>query len=259
MAEAFALPLHENSDIQELIKLLSSPAYQSQRHEYISLLNYVEDITQQYNTILTELNALKEKVSGITDKKSSFVVMVERLDNLSSGIGMRLTNLKDSIVSSARNTLNAVKEKGLSALGSVLGFLHVKDGLQAMSNGLAKSVDSLNKAVSRVEGLEEHNRHKNDKAEAVADTEAKTSVVSETQTVSLADLLADTRMDFENLSQDELTAVYEKLLSIGMDNGLTANENVCLQSLVEEVGDMLPETRGYEPVMVAEAEQGAEM
>jgi hypothetical protein len=46
---------------------------------------------------------------------------------------------------------------------------------------------------------------------------------------------------------DDLKTVYEKLLEIGTDNSLTASENVCLQSLVDEVGGMFPDPDEYEP------------
>jgi hypothetical protein len=256
MAGATAVFVRNHPDVTSLLEILNTPGLESQRNEYTSILDYVDTITAQYNTILTELTALKEKVGEITDRKNPFAVMTENLENLASDIGIKLKNLKDSIISFAKNALDTVKEKGLSALGSVFGFLHVRDGLQAMSRGLSKSVEALDKAVARVDNLEQHNREKTAGRDG---SEAVPPAVE--QAASLAELLADTRLDFENLSRDELKAVYEKLLAIGMDNGLTANENTCLSSLVEEVGSLLPDRGDYEPGREAEteAEQGAEM
>jgi len=251
MAEALTIPMRNDPDVKKLLDHLNAPGMESQRQEYISLLDYVDSITEQYTTILSELDALKEKVSKITDKKNPLAIMVDNLENLAADVGAKLKNLKDGILSFTKNALDTVKEKGLSALGSVFGALHVKDGLQAMSSGLAKSVAALDKAVTRVDNLEQHNREKTAESEAIPPTAE--------QAVSLSELLADTRLDFENLSQGELKAVYEKLLAIGMNNGLTANENDCLQSLVEEVADILPNHGEYEPTLEAEAEQGMEM
>jgi len=120
-------------------------------------------------------------------------------------------------------------------------------------------VEGLNKAVARVENLEQHNRekaveHENGEQETMEAAE-------ENQAVSLSELLSDTRMDFENLSQEELKEVYEELLAIGMDNDLTTNENTCLQNLVDEVSDLLPDHGEYEPAQEAEIElnQGEEI
>jgi hypothetical protein len=262
MAEALAISMHDNSGIEELLELLKSPGFQSQRKEYESLLDGVETIVKQYNSILTELDALKEKVGKITDRKNPLAVMVECLENLAASIGEELNSLKESILSFTKNALNTVKEKGLSALGSVFGFLHVKDGLQAMASGLAKSAEALDKAVTRVDSLEQFHRERAAVREAAEKTQPNDEIrpVGE-QSVSLADLVADMRLDFENLTPEELKATYEKLLAIGMDNDLTANELNCLQSLTDEAESLLPERGETETAQEAENEldQGEEI
>lgn len=240
MAEAMAL-MSDNPDVIKLLDYLKSPGMEKNQQEYSSLIKYVDAIENQYNSILSELAELKEQISGIKDKKNPLAVMAEHLDTLAADVGAKLKNLKDGIISFTKNALDTVKEKGLSALGSVFGALHVKDGLQAMSSGLAKSVAALDKAVTRVDNLDQHNR---EKTAVIENSETPQSAAE--QAASLSELLADTRLDFENLSQDELKAVYEKLLAIGMDNDLTANENDCLSSLVEEVGDILPDHGEYD-------------
>jgi uncharacterized protein Yka (UPF0111/DUF47 family) len=280
MAEATKTPLHDNPDIKELLEILKSPGFQSQQQEYTSLLDSVETIVNQYDAILTELDDLKEKVSKIADKKNPLAIMVERLETLATGIGEKLKNLKDGIISFTKNALDSVKEKGLSALGSVFGFLRVKDGLQAISNSLAKSVDGLNKAVARINSLEKHSQTKAETQEISDVTppsetqETRDAIpLSETQETndatplsdleeqapSLSELLADTRFDFENMSQNELRTVYEKLLTIGMDNDLTASENVCLQSLVDEVDKLLPHIEEANLTQENELDQGEEI
>jgi hypothetical protein len=257
MAEALSASLYDNPDIKELLELLKSPGFQAQRKDYESLLDGVETIVKQYNNILTELDALKEKVGKITDRKNPLVGMTEHLESLASGIGEKLKSLKDGILSFTGNALETVKEKGLSALGAAFGFLRVKDGLLAMSGGLAKSAAALNKAVARVDSLDRHNR---DKA-ARHETGETSETDEEEPAVGLTALLSDTRMDFENLAPDELKAVYEKLLAIGIGNSLTANENDCLQYLVGEVSELLPDHGEGEAVREAEieTEQGEEM
>jgi len=262
MAETLTISPHDNTDIKELLELLKSPGFQTQRKEYESLLDGVKTIAKQYNSILTELDALKEKVSRITDKKNPLHIMADNLDKLAADIGEKLKNLKYGILSFTRNAIDTAKEKGMSALGSVFATLHVKDGLQAISNGLAKSVEGLNKAVTRVDSLEQFHRERIAPRETAEESQtAEETISTEEQAASLAELLSDTRMDFENLPPEELKATYEKLLAIGMDNGLTANENVCLQSIVDEISDLLPDHGEYEQAQELELaeEQGEEI
>ena len=240
MAEVLALSLRELPEVKELLNLLNAPGLQSHRQSYISLLDYTDAITQRYDSILTELDSLK----GI----------VKSLEDAAGGIGTKLQNLKNNIVSFTNNVLITAKEKGLSALGLVLDFLHVKDGLQAMSRSLSKSVARLDNTVSKICDLEKHNQEK------AAERNSDETQSAEKQ-ISLAELLADTRVDFENLSPIELAATYEKLLEIGMNCYLTANENTCLEYLIEEAGAHLPNREEYEIPHEAENEvnQGEEI
>jgi hypothetical protein len=233
----------------ELLELLNRPGYESQRREYTSVLDYVDALTNQYNSIMAELADLKERVSGITDKKNPIAVMVERLSSVVSGIGDRLKAIKDRIVEFAKDTLDAAKDKSLSALGAVSDKLHIQNGLEAVSKGLGK-------AAATLETYEHFHQERMTARESVEATPPTAE-----QAVSLADLLEDTRVDFENLSPEELKATYDKLLAIGMNNDLTANELNCLQYLTEDAESLLPE-RGeadHSQEVELEQEQGEEM
>ena len=242
MAEATALSMRNHPDILKLLELMQGPDHQSEKQGFLSLLDYTDALTNQYNSIMTELHDLKERVSGITDKKNPLTLMVDGLISVVSGIGEKLKALKDRIVEFTQNTLEAVKDKGLSALGAVSEKLHIHEGLEAISN-------SLGKAAARCESLEQFHQ------ERVAVREAANEAQSHTeQDVSLSELLEDMRMDFENLSPEELKATYEKLLDIGMNNNLTADELNCLQYLTESAESLLPDRGDVEPTHEAENE-----
>jgi uncharacterized phage infection (PIP) family protein YhgE len=229
-----ALSLRENPDVMKLLESMKTPRLKSHQQGFLALLEYTDALTNQYNSILDELSGLKERIGGIADKKSPLANMVEKLDTLTTDVGEKLNSFKNGITSFCKDALEAIKDKGLSALDKVFSVLHVKDGLQAMSKACAKTLESLDKAVARCDSLEKHCQER-----ASANVNAETPTTD--QRTNLSDLLGDTRLDFENLSQEELKTVYEKFLAIGMDNGLTANENTCLQSLTEDVEALLPD------------------
>jgi hypothetical protein len=235
MAVAMALPLRDHPDILKLLDLMEAPDYQSERQGFMSLLDYTDALTNQYNNIMGELADLKERVSGITDRKNPLAVMVDSLMSVVSGIGEKLKALKDSIVEFATNTLDAAKDKGLSALGAVSEKLHIHEGLEAISKGLGS-------AAAKCESLEQFHQERVAVREAANEAQAHVE-----EAVSLSDLLGDLRMDFENLSPDELKATYDKLLDIGMNNDLSANELNCLQYLTESAESLLPD-RGEDDI-----------
>ena len=230
MAEALALNLRDDPSIKSLLDLLNTPGHESEQKEFMSILDYFEALSGKYESVLTRLDAISEKL----DKKNP---LFERLSSVVSGIGEKLKALKDSIIDFAKNTLESAKNMGLSAVGAVSEKLHISEGLEAVSKGLGK-------AAAGCETLEHFHQERAAMREAA----------DETPSVSLAELLSDTRVDFENLSQDELTALYEKLLAIGMDNDLSAHENTCLQFLTEEVESLLPDRGESEHTQEHESE-----
>jgi uncharacterized phage infection (PIP) family protein YhgE len=249
-AIALALPLRDEPEVKSLLDLLSDPRYQPQRQEFTSLLDHVDELASRYNSIITKLDAMNEKLSAITDRKNPFAVMVERLANVVSGIGEKLKALKDSIVDFAKNTLEAARDRSLSAAGAVAGTLHIHEGLESISKGLGK-------AAAAMESIEQfHQERVFAKKAAAAESQPSTE-----QAVGLSEILADMRLDFENLPPEELKATYEKLLSIGMDNDLTANELNCLQYLTEEAETLMPDhgKADHAQELEIEAEQGEEI
>ena len=217
MAEVLALPMRDNPDIIKLLNLFNAPEYQSERREFTSMLDYFDALTNQYNALMEQMSVLNDKVSGIADKKNPLVIMTERMGSIVSSIGDKLAAIKDGIVDFAKDTLEAAKDKSLSALGAVAGFLHISDGLQAVSEG-------LNKAAAKVENLELFH------AECM-----ESKLLTELKIPS----------DLESLSQDELKTVYAKLLDIGMNGDLSSVENTFVQNIVEEIETMLPERDNY--------------
>jgi hypothetical protein len=242
MAKTIAASLRDNPDIKSLLELLDKPEYQSQHQEFTSILDYFETLSSKYESVMTKLDAMNEKLSGITDRKNPLAIMAERLSSVVSGIGDKLNALKDNIIDFAKNTLEAARDKGISAIGAVSETLHIHENLEAISKGLGK-------AAATMETLEQFHQERVSVKEA-----AEEAIPSEAQAVSLADLLADTRVDFENLTPNELNAVYAKLLDIGMNGDLNAEENTCLHYLIEEAEALLPDRSDFEHTRERETE-----
>jgi len=233
MAE-LALPISDNPDIKNLLELMQSPGYESEREGFMSILNYTDALSDQYNKIMTELTDLKEKISDITDRKNPVSAMIEHLTNVLTGIGEKLKTLKDNIFEFTKNTLDAVKDNSLSAVGAVAGSLHIHEGLEAISKGLGS-------AAAKVENLENFHTER-----------IESKLLTEFEIPS----------DLVSLSQEELKTVYAELLNIGMYEDLSLRENAIVQDLIEEVEGMLPERdNDFEQPqeLELEAEQGEEL
>ena len=205
--EFSALQLRDDPNIKNLLNLLNDPRYQSEKQEFNSILGHVDELTNSYNSIMEKLDAMNKKLNAVTDKKNPLSIIAEHLYNIVSGIGEKLKALKDSIIDFAKNTVEAVKDKGMSALGSVSETLHISEGLEAISKG-------LDKAAEKCENLEQFHY---DRVESKLLTEFEIPA------------------DLDSLSKDELKTVYAKLIDIGMDGDLSSYENAIVQDLMEEI------------------------
>lgn len=152
MAEVLAL-MTENPDAVKLLSYLKASGMETQRQDYGSLVNYIDTIESQYNSIIKELTELKSQISGIKDTKNPITVMAGRMESTVLDIGARLRSIKDSIISFTKNALDTIRDKGLSALNTVSGFIKVKDNLQAMSGMLEKSTASAENSIEKIEAM----------------------------------------------------------------------------------------------------------
>lgn len=223
--------MRDNPNVKALLDSLNPPGFDEPEQEYKSALDQIDELTDKYNAVMAEVTALREKLSEISDKKNPLTAMAERIHSEVSDIGEKLKAVKDKVLEFTKNTLDAIKEKGLSSLGAASDFLHIQDGLQSISNGLGK-------AAARCENLEKFHLER-----------VESKLLTELEIPS----------NLESLSQDELTAAYDKLLEIGMEGNLSVAGNAVVQDLVEEIETLLPENDGIEPAPELELEQDAEM
>jgi len=152
MADTLA-PLYKNPDVINFLEVMNAPGMETQKQDYESLIKYVDTLENQYSALRSEIAELKTQISGIKDKKNPFVAMVEMMESAVSDMGTKLTGIRDSIISFTQNALDTIRDKGLTALGSVSGFLKIKDGLQAVSSGLEKSVVNAESTVKKIEAM----------------------------------------------------------------------------------------------------------
>jgi len=94
MAAVLAIPLRDELEVKGLLDLLNDPRYQSERREFNSILDHVDELTNRYESIMMKLDAVSEKLSAITDKKNPLAVMVEHMGKVVSGIGEERENLE---------------------------------------------------------------------------------------------------------------------------------------------------------------------
>ena len=131
-APAVETPIAENEYVKELLALLKenqSPAGK----ELLEAIGHVSEMEKQLASAVDELKAMRQDLEKMKNPplksalQKSIVVLQDRILALRDS----LAELKAGIIEGCKNTLAAVKERGISALDHAARFFHIKPGLTA--------------------------------------------------------------------------------------------------------------------------------
>ena len=150
-------PLLNDSNVLEFLKLLNSANKQSQANEYAEYFGSIDAIQTQLNETLDELKNVRKQLDALQAHKNpikkAFSSVIVQLHNELQAIQMQLNELKEKMLTSAKNAVQFVKENGLAALNGVFKFFAVKEDLQATINSASAVMESCNKSVAKIESI----------------------------------------------------------------------------------------------------------
>ena len=153
-APAVEMPIAENEYVKELLALLKenqSPAGK----ELLEAIGHVPEMEKQLASAVDELKAMRQDLEKMKNPplksalQKSIVVLQYRILALRDS----LAELKAGIIEGCKNTLAAVKERGISALDHAARFFHIKPGLTALRNNINEGIQADEKAISRIEAV----------------------------------------------------------------------------------------------------------
>lgn len=223
--------LKNNQSVTDFIEYLHNSGFEENKQDFVELIKYVDTVEKKYDAILTELNALKEQLGEIHDKKNPMFSVVKDTQEKVIDIGQKLNALKDNIITFTQNALETVKEKGLVALNEVTGFLKIKDGLQLLNSSLDKMAAGAEKSVQKINAISNEYHEMGNRAANIGrlllDKESSL-VVKENGKLAKALQLPFTKI--QNYSED-LSAVVRKSIEKvqGLENYVADKEAQTIQ------------------------------
>ena len=135
---------------------------------------------KQLANAVDELKAMRQELQGLQEQnhplKAALQKSVKALEANVATLRERLAELKGAVIEGCKNTLAAVKERGIGALDSAARFFHVKPGLESLRNTINDGIKADEKAISRIEAVSaeyhEAGRHLKNIVRAVQGREA---------------------------------------------------------------------------------------
>lgn len=179
MNETLSVPIGEQPHLKEFFKLLNENGQKQEAAEFSALFSQFAAMEKQYNTILSELSAVKEQLSTLHDGGYKAAAMKDSQFTHScvARAKAQLTCIKTDLSENIRKALSAVKQHGISALNKAVDFLGIKTALSNMNVDLQASISSTQKSIDRINtiGSELHalNEHIKNLGRALTGKEAK--------------------------------------------------------------------------------------
>ena len=144
--------LNQDKNIQDFTDILKNNKLDSQFKNFTEMLGYVSNIENKLQSALSDVTKLEKRVNEMEDKQFKNICM-KTINNIKSMIHTaldKLNEIKSAIVNGAKRAVTAVKEKGISALNSVMKLFKFKESLTSVKNMLNTAVnklDNLDKTV----------------------------------------------------------------------------------------------------------------
>ena len=148
--------LMENEHVKELLSIMEESRVDSK--DLRELLGHVGDMERQLDAAVRELTVMRRELNGMREDqnhpaRAALRNTARSLEGTVKETRGRLASLKNNIIEGCKNAVAAFKEKGVSVLNRIAGFLGIKDGLQNMRESLNRSIGENEKAIAKIEAV----------------------------------------------------------------------------------------------------------
>lgn len=146
---AVSRPLRNDPAVRELLALMREHNTPGQE-EFLAVLKEVGRMEQQLSSAVEELAAMRKELAQVRDGpvKRALTKAVHGLERSVAALGKQLEHLKSAIVQGCRQTLDAFKERGVSALSYTARFLHIRPALEAVGRAADKAAADCDRTTA---------------------------------------------------------------------------------------------------------------
>ncbi|KPU45084.1 hypothetical protein OXPF_15620 [Oxobacter pfennigii] len=148
--------LLENEHVKELLAILKENRVSNQ--DFMNVINYVGAMERQLDTAVNELIAMRRELSELRDQQSHPVRIamqkaIRALEEKITETRARLESVKADIIEGCKNAVAAFREKGVEALHGLDSFLHIRQGLQAIRDGMDRNIQFDEQSMKKIAGI----------------------------------------------------------------------------------------------------------
>lgn len=144
------LDVKQVNDLISILNQNQSPMV----NELLGAVRQISSLELQLKATTDELAELKKAIESTRNQPVPVKRAMEKtymiMQNNALHLRDLITNLKEKIINGCRNTLDAFREKGVSALNGVVKFLHIRPALKIIQDSLNNSIINQEKAINSI-------------------------------------------------------------------------------------------------------------
>lgn len=135
-----------DSIVIEYLQALLSSGQKKEHHETKDLLEYIDQLEQQFGILISEMQELRRTVEQLQNPqtRSRLNEPIDKVTAVFTNGKNKVNEIKISMIDSMKQSLADMKQRGKDSVIKVIDTLHIKNALQSINKGLARSYHSMN-------------------------------------------------------------------------------------------------------------------
>lgn len=154
----------EMTGVEELLKILLDVNMEQNRQTVSLLMNYMNDIEENFYAVLEELDTVKEQLANVQNTPQTKEIrnvltdLSGRLQEKAAFLREQLQEMRANLNDKAVQLVQNFKEHGVSALNHVCEFLGVKEKLAQLHNSFVQTAKDMQDSMDKIDRVSQELR-----------------------------------------------------------------------------------------------------
>lgn len=155
METGLSTPLKEQENFKELFRLLDEKGLQVEKGQVMELVDYIDNMDQQFGKVLKELRSVKHQVKKLEERgiRQTVLRAVGKFEAKVFAARAELLDLKDQLIVGVNRTINGFKSRGILAVYKTIDFIGIKKGLVGVKRQLHQSLETADRGIASLSNI----------------------------------------------------------------------------------------------------------
>lgn len=147
----------EMPNVEELLKILLDVNLEQNRQTVHLLMNYMNDIEENFFSVLEELDTVKAQLAQVQQTaqtkeiRHTLADLMQNLQGQANHLQEQIHSMKTRLNEKATQLVQNFKDQGVTALNHVCEFLGVKEGLTQIRESLLQSAKEMQSSMDKID------------------------------------------------------------------------------------------------------------